>query len=243
LHIAILLETMRREGFELQVSQPHVIIKKIDDVTCEPFEEVTIDVLQEHCGTVIEKMAKRKGQMKEMRPEQNHTRLVYDIPTRGLLGYRNEFVVDTRGEGILCSEGIGFKPHAGEMEKHDTGSMISGETGKVLSYSLSNLQERGTLFVGPNVEVYEGQVIGAAAKGYDMVVNPIKGKKLTNMRASGADIAIQLIPHMDLTLERGLEVIADDEYLEITPQSIRLRKQILTEQDRIRLGRKARKEE
>jgi len=243
LHIAILLETMRREGFELQVSQPQVIIKKIEGVACAPFEEVTIDVPQEYCGTVIEKMAKRKGSMKEMRPEQNHTRLIYEIPTRGLLGYRNEFVVDTRGEGILCSEGIGFKPHMGDIEKYDTGSMISGETGKVLSYSLSNLQERGTLFVGPNVDVYEGQVIGAAAKGYDMVVNPIKGKKLTNMRASGADIAIQLTPPLDLTLERGLEMIADDEYLEITPQSIRLRKQFLTEADRIRLGRKTRKED
>lgn len=238
LHIAILLETMRREGFELQVSQPQVIIKKIDGVACEPFEEVTIDVLQEYCGTVIEKMAKRKGQMREMRQEQNHTRLIYEIPTRGLLGYRNEFIIDTRGEGILCGEGIGFKPDVGEIEKHDTGSMISGETGKVLGYSLSNLQERGVLFVGPNVEVYEGQVIGSAAKGYDMVVNPIKGKKLTNMRASSADIAIQLTPPMELTLERGLEVIAEDEYLEITPQSIRLRKQFLTEQDRIRLGRK-----
>lgn len=243
LHIAILLEIMRREGFELQVSQPQVIIKKIDGVRCEPFEEVTIDVPQEYCGSVIEKMAKRKGQMREMRPEQNHTRLIYEIPTRGLLGYRNEFVIDTRGEGILCSEGAGFKPDVGEIEKHDTGSMISGETGKVLGYSLASLQERGILFVGPNVEVYAGQVIGSAAKGYDMVVNPIKGKKLTNMRASGADIAIQLTPPMELTLERGLEVIAEDEYLEITPQSIRLRKQFLTEQDRIRLGRKKAKEE
>ncbi|MFZ2189518.1 MAG: translational GTPase TypA, partial [Candidatus Magasanikiibacteriota bacterium] len=186
LHIAVLLENMRREGFEIQVSQPQVIIKDVDSVKCEPFEEVTIDIPQESAGVVIEKMSKRKGQMIAMKPEQNHTRLIYQIPTRGLLGYRNEFIVDTRGEGILCSEMIGFKPYVGDIEKRDVGSMISGETGKVLSYSLANLQDRGTLFVGPNIEVYEGQVIGNTAKGQDMTVNPIKGKHLTNMRASTA---------------------------------------------------------
>lgn len=238
LHIAILLENMRREGFELQVSQPQVIIKEIDEVKSEPFEEITIDIPQEAAGIVIEKVSKRKGQMISMQPEQNHTRLIYQIPTRGLLGYRNEFIVDTRGEGILCSEMIGFQPHVGEIERHDVGSMISGETGKVLAYSLANLQDRGTLFVPPNVEVYEGQVIGNTAKGMDMTVNPIKGKHLTNMRASSADIAIQLTPPMELTLERGLEIIAEDEYLEITPKSIRLRKQLLTDTDRVKAGRK-----
>ncbi|TAN32974.1 translational GTPase TypA [Patescibacteria group bacterium] len=238
LHIAILLENMRRDGFEVQVSQPQVIIKEVDGVKREPFEEVTIDVPPEFCGTVIEKMAKRKGQMLEMRPEQNHTRMVYEIPTRGLLGYRGEFIVDTRGEGILCGEVIGFKPYVGDIEKKETGSMISGETGKTLAYSLSNLQERGALFVGPNVEVYEGQVIGATAKGLDMVVNPIKGKNLTNMRSSNADIAIQLTPPLELNLERGLEMMAEDEYLEVTPKSIRLRKQILTETGRVRAVRK-----
>ncbi|MFA7654162.1 MAG: translational GTPase TypA [Candidatus Magasanikbacteria bacterium] len=237
LHIAILLENMRRESFELQVSQPQVIIKEIDGVKCEPFEEVTIDVPQEAVSIVIEKMAKRKGKMTDMHPEQNHTRLIYQIPTRGLLGYRGEFVVDTRGEGILCSEVIGFKPHVGEIEKRDTGSMISGETGKTLSYSLANLQERGTLFIGPNVNVYSGQVVGNTSKGEDMTVNPIKGKKLTNMRSSNADMAIQLTPPLELTLERGLEVMAEDEYLEITPLSVRLRKQALTENDRIRSKR------
>ena len=238
LHIAILLENMRREGFELQVSQPQVIIKEIDGVKSEPFEEITIDIPQEAAGIVIEKISKRKGQMISMQPEQNHTRLIYQIPTRGLLGYRNEFIVDTRGEGILCSEMIGFQPHVGEIERHDVGSMISGETGKVLAYSLANLQDRGTLFVPPNVDVYEGQVIGNTAKGMDMTVNPIKGKHLTNMRASSADIAIQLTPPMELTLERGLEIIAEDEYLEITPKSIRLRKQLLTDTDRVKAGRK-----
>ncbi|MFA6426861.1 MAG: translational GTPase TypA [Candidatus Magasanikbacteria bacterium] len=238
LHVAILLENMRREGFELQVSQPQVIIKEIDGVTCEPFEEVTIDIPQECCGTVIEKMSKRKGVMKEMRPEQNHTRLIYEIPTRGLLGYRSEFIVDTRGEGILCSEVLGFKPHAGEIDKRDVGSMISGETGKVLAYSLANLQDRGTLFVAPNVDVYDGQVIGNTSKGQDMTVNPIKGKHLTNMRSSNADMAIQLVPPMELTLERGLEVMAEDEFLEVTPKSIRLRKQILKDVERVKAARK-----
>jgi len=238
LHVAILLENMRREGFEVQVSQPQVIIKQIDGVKCEPFEEVTIDVPPECVGTVIEKMSKRKGQMKSMNPEQNHTRLIYEIPTRGLLGYRSEFIVDTRGEGILCSEMVGFKPYVGEISKRDVGSMVSGETGKVLAYSLSNLQERGVLFVGANTDVYEGEVIGNTAKGQDMTVNPIKGKHLTNMRSSNSDMAIQFTPPMELTLERGLEIMAEDEYLEITPKSIRLRKQFLTENDRLRFARK-----
>jgi GTP-binding protein len=241
LHIAVLLETMRREGFEVQVSQPQVIIKIVNGEKHEPFEEVTIDIPQECAGVVIEKMSKRKGQMIMMKPEQNHTRLVYQIPTRGLLGYRSEFIVDTRGEGILCSEMIGFKPYVGDIEKRDVGSMVSGETGKVLAYSLANLQDRGTLFVGPNTEVYEGEVIGNTAKGMDMTVNPIKGKHLTNMRSSTSDIAIQLTPPFELTLERGLETMAEDEYLEITPKSIRLRKMFLTETDRVRAERKLNK--
>ena len=238
LHIAILLENMRRENYELQVSQPQVIIKKENGVKFEPFEEVTLDVPTAGAGPVIEKISKRKGVMVSMGPEQNHTRLIYHIPTRGLLGYRSEFVVDTRGEGILCSEVIGFKPYVGEIDKHDVGSMISGETGKVMAYALSNLQDRGVLYVKPNVEVYEGQVIGNTAKGLDMTVNPIKGKQLTNMRSSGADIAIQLTPPLELALERGLEIMAEDEYLEITPKSIRLRKQILTDTNRVQAARK-----
>ncbi|MFA5134534.1 MAG: translational GTPase TypA [Patescibacteria group bacterium] len=237
LHIAILLENMRRDGFELQVSQPHAIIKEINGVKHEPFEEVTIDIKEAYTGTTIEKMARRKGRLMEMRPEQAHSRLVYEIPTRGLLGYRSEFIVDTRGEGILCSRFIGFRPYAGDIDQRTEGSMVSGETGKVLSYSLANLQTRGTLYVEPNVEVYEGQVIGSTAKGKDMTVNPIKGKHLTNMRASNADLAIQLTPAMPVTLERGLELVAEDEYLEITPRSVRLRKQFLTQIDRVRARR------
>ncbi|MCX6782342.1 MAG: translational GTPase TypA [Candidatus Magasanikbacteria bacterium] len=238
LHIAILLENMRREGFELQVSQPQVIIKDIDGIKNEPFEEATVDVPAEYVSIVIEKMSKRKGRMAAMHPEQNHTRLIYEIPTRGLLGYRNEFIVDTRGEGILCSEVIGYRPYAGDIEKRSTGSMISGETGRALAYSLANLQDRGSLYVPANTDIYEGQVIGNTSKGIDMTVNPIKGKKLTNMRSSNADIAIQLTSVQEMSLERGLEVIAEDEYLEITPQSIRLRKQNLTENDRIRATRR-----
>lgn len=239
LHIAILLENMRREGFEVQVSQPQVIIKEIDGVKNEPYELVTIDIPTECNGTIIEKMAKRKGQMTSMDTDGKNTRLTFKIPTRGLLGYKNEFIVDTRGEGILCSEVLGFEPFAGVVEKRDEGSMISGETGKVLGYSLANLQTRGTMYVGPNVEVYAGQVIGNAAKGMDMTVNPIKGKQLTNMRASGTDDALNLIPPMEITLERGLEIMSDDEYLEVTPKSVRLRKQYLTESERVRAGRKS----
>lgn len=238
LHVAILLENMRREGFEIQVSQPQVIIKDIDGVKSEPYEEATVDVPEAFAGTVIEKLGKRKGRMVDMRQADGQTRMIFEIPTRGLLGYRGQFVMDTRGEGILCSRVLEFRPYAGEIEKRDVGSMISMETGKALGYSLFNLQDRGVLYIGANVEVYEGMVIGNVSKGQDMVVNPIKGKQLTNMRASGTDDAMLLIPPLDLTLERGLEIMAEDEYLEITPQSVRLRKQYLKENERVRAGRK-----
>lgn len=239
LHISILLENMRREGYELQISQPQVIYKEIDNNKHEPFEEVTIDVPTDYSGAVIEKLSKRKGSIVDMKQEGGQTRIMFEIPTRGLLGYRGEFTVDTRGEGILCSRFIGFRPYAGEVEKRDVGSMISMATGKTAAYALDNLQNRGILYVGGGVDVYEGQVIGNVSKGEDMTVNPIKGKNLTNMRSSGADEALKLTPPWELNLERGLEVMAEDEYLEITPKSIRLRKQILTEVDRIRASRKA----
>jgi GTP-binding protein len=234
LHIAVLLEQMRREGFEIQVSQPQVIIKEIDGKKHEPFEEVTIDVPEEFSGTVIEKMGKRKGIMTNMTSKDGQARLLFEIPSRGLLGYRGQFVMDTRGEGIMSSQTIGFRPHVGLIEKRAVGSMISMVKGKVLGYSLANLQDRGVLYVNPNVEVYEGMVIGNVAKGEDMAVNPIKGKQLTNMRASGSDDALNLTPPMVITLERGLETMAEDEYLEITPENIRIRKQLLTENDRKR---------
>ncbi len=239
LHIAILIENMRREGFELQVSQPQVIIKAdAAGGKLEPFEEVTIDVPTEYSGVVIEKMSRRKGTMTQLKQEGGLTRMMFEIPTRGLLGYRGEFTIDTRGEGILCARVIGFKPHAGNIEKRDSGSMISMATGKAAAYALDNLQTRGVLYIGGNTEVYDGMVIGNVAKGNDLTVNPIKGKNLTNMRSSGADEAIRLTPPWELTLERGLEIMAEDEYLEITPKSIRLRKQLLTEVERIRAERK-----
>lgn len=239
LHIAILLEQMAREGFELQVSQPQVIIKEIDGEKHEPYEEATIDVPDAFSGTVIEKLGKRKGIMTNMSSKAGHTRMTFEIPSRGLLGYRSQFIMDTRGEGIMAAQGIGFRPWAGEIEKRSVGSMISMVTGKALGYSLANLQMRGVLYIHPNTEVYEGMVIGDVARGEDMTVNPIKGKQLTNMRASGTDDAIQLTPPLDVTLERGLELITEDEYLEITPKNVRIRKQFLTENDRKRFGRKA----
>lgn len=238
LHIAILIENMRREGFELQVSQPQVIIKEIDGVKHEPFEEATIDVPTDYSGVVIEKLSKRKGTIVHMDQTGGQTRMIFEIPTRGLLGYRGEFVVDTRGEGILCTRVIGFKPHAGAVEKRDIGSMISCELGKAAAYALDNLQNRGVLYIDAAEDIYEGQVIGNVAKGNDMTVNAVKGKNLTNMRSSGADEAIKLTPPWKITLERGLEVMAEDEYLEVTPKSIRLRKQLLTEVDRVRAARK-----
>jgi GTP-binding protein len=238
LHISILLENMRREGFEVQVSQPQVIIKSENGKKTEPFEEATIDVPFESSGIVIEKLGRRKGIMVDMKKNGNQTRMIFEIPTRGLLGYRSEFIVDTRGEGILCSRFIGYRPYAGEIKKRDVGSMISMASGKALGFSLFNLQERGILYIEPGTEVYEGMVVGNTSKGEEMAVNPIKGKQLTNMRASGTDDAIQLIPPQKLSIEKGLEVMAEDEYLEITPESVRLRKQYLTEVERKRSLRK-----
>ncbi len=237
LHIAILLENMRREGYELQVSQPQVIIKVENGEKFEPFEELTIDVPEEVSGVVIEKITKRRGLMKEMKQKDGITRLVFDIPTRGLLGYRGQFMVDTRGEGILSSRVIGFQPYVGEIKKRETGSMTSMVGGKVPPFALGNLQERGTIYIEPGTEVYEGQVIGNTVKGEEMTVNPTKGKQLTNMRASGTDETIYLKPAYVLTIERGLEVMSDDEYLEITPKSVRLRKKYLTENDRVKAVR------
>jgi GTP-binding protein len=238
MHIAILLENMRREGYELQISQPHVIIKTENGQKLEPYEEVIISVPESMAGGVIEKLSKRKGVIMEMKPEHNYSKIVFEIPTRGILGYKNDFVVDTRGEGILCSRMIGFKPYAGVIEKHDVGSMVSMASGKALGFSLFNLEARGSLYIPANTEVYEGMVIGNVAKGNDLMVNPIKGKQLTNMRASGTDEAIRLTPPLELTLERGMSVMKDDEYLEVTPKSIRLRKKYLTENERTKESRK-----
>ncbi len=237
LHIAILLENMRREGFEMQVSQPEVIIKEENGNKTEPYEELVIDVPNESSGSVIEKIGKRRGLMKDMTEKHGITRVIFEIPTRGLLGYRGEFIIDTKGEGIMSSRVIGFQEYAGEIKKREYGSMVSMAPGKAVSFSLANLQDRGLLYVEHGAEVYEGMVIGNVLKGDDMSVNPTKGKQLTNMRASGTDEAIYLKPAFILSIERGLEVMNGDEYLEITPKSVRLRKKYLTELDRVKAGR------
>ncbi|MBP6931699.1 MAG: translational GTPase TypA, partial [Candidatus Pacebacteria bacterium] len=234
LHIAVLLENMRREGFELQVSQPHVIIKEENGMKVEPYEEVTIDVRNEFSGSVIEKLTARRGLITHMHEKEGITRMLIEIPTRGILGYRGQFVVDTKGEGILASRFIGFKDYAGEIKKRDVGSMTSMVAGKVVAFSLWTLQERGILYVEHGDEVYEGMVVGNVTKGDEMAVNPTKGKQLTNMRASGTDEAVNVKPPYKLSIERGLETMSDDEYLEITPKNVRLRKKFLTEQDRMR---------
>jgi GTP-binding protein len=238
LHIAILLENMRREGYEVQVSQPQVIVKDVDGVKSEPFEEITIDVPSEFQGVVIEKLGKRAAVMTNMSQHHNTVRMIFEGPTRGLLGYRGQFVVDTKGLGIMAGRVIGFRPHAGPIEKRAAGSMVSMANGKALGYSLANLQTRGELYIGPNIEVYEGMVIGNTSKGDEMPVNPTKGKQLTNMRASGSDDALNLVPPHPVGIENGLEIMTDDEYLEITPKSVRLRKQYLTEAERSKYKRK-----
>ncbi|MEK7586173.1 MAG: translational GTPase TypA [Patescibacteria group bacterium] len=242
LHIAVLLENMRREGYELQVSQPHVIIKEENGKKLEPYEEVTIDVRQEFSGSVIEKLTARRGMITSMHEKEGIVRLLIEIPTRGLLGYRGQFVVDTKGEGILASRFIGFKDYAGEIKKRDVGSMTSMVGGKAVAFSLWNLQDRGVLYIEHGTEVYEGMVVGNVTKGDEMVVNPIKGKQLSNMRASGTDEAVTVKPPYKLSIERGLEVMADDEYLEITPNNVRLRKKLLTEQSRSKYKTASKKE-
>ncbi|MDO8517829.1 MAG: translational GTPase TypA [bacterium] len=237
LHIAILLEQMRREGYELQVSQPQVIFREVNGKKLEPFEEVVVDTPSAYQGAIIERLGNRKFVINNITTHNNSVRLVLQGPTRGLLGYRNQFVLDTKGDGILSSRFVEFRPYAGEITKRAVGSMVSMVSGKTLGFSLWNLQDRGVLYIKPATEVYEGMVIGNTSKGEEMSVNPTKGKQLTNMRASGSDEAINLVPPYELSIERGLEVMVEDEYLEITPQSVRLRKQGLSELERTRAKR------
>ena len=234
LHVAILLENMRREGYELQVSQPQVIIREEGGKKLEPFEEAVVDVPNEFQGAVIEKLSLRKFLMKDMRMEGETVRMIFEGPTRGLLGYRSQFIIDTKGDGILASRFVEFREYAGEIKKRAVGSMISMATGKALGYALWSLQERGMLYIGPGTEIYEGMVIGNTSKSEQLRVNPTKGKQLTNMRSKSSDDAIDLAPHFEITIERGLEVMAEDEYLEITPKGTRLRKEYLTEADKSR---------
>lgn len=238
MHISVLLENMRREGYEMQVSVPEVIIKTDEAGNkTEPFEEVVIDVPTEFSGTVIEKLGMRKAIMKDMKEKDGQTRMIFEMPTRGLLGFRGVFTIDTKGNGILSARMIEFRPHAGEITKHQVGSMVSNEAGKTSSFSLWNLQDRGIIYVGPGVEIYIGMVIGNVSKGNDLTVNPTKGKAITNVRSSGNDDAIVLVPAWTLTIERSLEIMNEDEYLEVTPLSVRLRKIFLTESDKARWER------
>lgn len=234
MHIAVLLETMRREGFELQISQPEVIMQEIDGKKCEPIENVVINVPDDMSGSVINALGKRKGIMKNMQSENGNTMLEFEVPTRGLLGFRSTFILLTRGEATMYHSFDRFEPHVGAIEKRSVGSMIVGEPGKAMAYSLWKLQERGPLFIPAGTELYEGMIIGEHNQGTDLVVNATKNKKLTNVRASGSDEALNLTPIVPMTLERAIEYIKDDEYVEITPQSIRLRKRYLTENERKR---------
>lgn len=226
LHIAILLENMRRAGYEIQVSQPQVIIREQDGVKLEPFEEAIVDVPKKYQGIVIENLGIRGFVLKNLAAHAGErVRLFFEGPTRGLLGYRTQFIIDTKGEGILASRVLEFRPYAGEIKQRAVGSMISMANGAASGFSLWGLQERGVLYLGPGTEVYKGMVIGNTAKGEEMTVNPTKGKQLTNFRSARADDAIDLVPPFELTIERGLEIMAEDEFLEITPESVRLRKQ------------------
>jgi len=237
LHLSILLEEMRREGYEIAVGQPKVIMKTIHNEKMEPVEQAYISVPEEFAGVVIEKLGKRKGEMLDMSVKKGMTSMVYMIPTRGLLGYRAEFIMDTKGEGILHHAFAKYERYKGDISKRQNGVLVSGERGNTASYALANLQERSRLFVSPGVPVYEGMIVGENARSDDLTVNPCKEKKQTNIRAASADIAIKLTPPIVLTLEQALEFIADDELVEITPKNIRLRKKYLTKLDRSRSKR------
>ena len=228
MHLSILIENMRREGFELSVSTPRVLFKEIDGKKCEPIERVVIDVPEESLGSVMEKMGQRKGELVQMAPQGSRMRVEFLIPSRGLFGYRNEFLTDTKGEGIMNTIFDSYQPFKGEIPTRATGSLVSYETGTAVTYGLYNAQERGTLFIGAQTPVYEGMVVGCSPKQEDLVVNVCKKKQLTNTRASGSDDALRLTPPRVMSLEESLEFLAEDELLEVTPESLRIRKRILS---------------
>ncbi|MCM1522985.1 MAG: translational GTPase TypA [Ruminococcus sp.] len=227
MHLSILIENMRREGYELGVSTPRVLMKEIDGVMCEPMERLVIDVPDDCTGAVMEKMGTRKGELQSMHPQGSRMRMEFIIPARGLFGYKSEFLTDTKGEGVMSSVFDSYQPYKGDIPRRNTGSLISFETGEAVTYGLYNAQERGSLFIGAGTPVYEGMVVGASPKQDDLVVNVCKKKHLTNTRASGSDDALRLVPPRKMSLEDSLEFIADDELLEITPVSVRIRKRIL----------------
>lgn len=232
MHLSILIENMRREGYELSVSTPRVLYKEIDGVMCEPMEKLVIDVPENAVGSVMEKMGTRKGELTTMNPVGDRMRIEFRVPSRGLFGYRSEFLTDTKGEGILNSIFAGYEPYKGDIPRRNTGSLVAFETGEAVTYGLYNAQERGTLFITAGTPVYEGMIVGASPKVEDLVVNVCKKKHLTNTRASGSDDALRLIPPRNLSLEDSLEFIADDELLEVTPKNIRIRKRTLSNTQR-----------
>ena len=232
--LSILIETMRREGYEFQVSPPRVLYQTIDGKKCEPIERLVVDVPSESVGAVIEKLGARKGDLLEMTPVGSRMKLEFLIPARGLFGYRNEFLTDTRGEGIMASVFDSYAPYKGDLSRRNTGSLVSFETGESVSYGLFNAQERGALFIGPGVKVYEGMIVGVSPKQEDITVNVCKKKQMTNMRAAGSDDALRLVPPRRLSLEQCLEFLADDELLEVTPENLRIRKTILNHEKRMK---------
>lgn len=238
MHISILIETMRREGYEFSVSTPKVLMKEIDGTLCEPIERLTIDVPEESMGSVMEKMGSRKAEMIQMTPQGSRMRLEYLIPARGLLGYRSEFLTDTRGEGIMNAVFDSYQPFKGEISRRHTGSLVSFETGEAVGYGIFKVQDRGTMFITPGTAVYEGMVVGYSPKSEDINVNVCKKKQLTNTRASGSDEALRLTPPQQMSLEACLEFLADDELLEVTPESLRIRKRILNNQLRAKANAK-----
>ena len=237
LHLSVLIETMRREGYELQVGQPQVITKEIDGKKCEPVEELTVDCPEEHSGTVIDMTTRRKGTLRDMSSDGERVRLLFDIPSRGIIGLRSNMLTATAGEAIMTHRFKDFEPWAGDIEMRTNGSIISGETGTAYAYSIDKLQDRGRFFISPMDQVYEGQVIGEHTRQNDITVNVTKSKQLTNMRASGSDDKAVIVPPKVFTLEEALEYIKEDEYVEVTPHAIRLRKILLHETDRKRAAK------
>ena len=238
LHLSVLIETMRREGFELLVSRPKVIFKEIDGVKCEPIERLVVNVPDDCVGNVIEKLGRRKAEMINMEPaEAGHTKIEFKIPARGIIGYRTEFLTDTKGEGTMNHIFDSYEEYKGDIQARVRGTIVAFENGKSITYGLYNAQDKGELFIGPGVEVYEGMIVGLNSRGEDLAINVCKEKHLTNTRASGSDEALRLVPPIQMSLEKAIEFIQDDELVEVTPESIRLRKKILNNKDRERAAR------
>jgi GTP-binding protein len=240
MHLSILIETMRREGYEFMVGAPKVLYREIDGVTCEPIERFVCDVPSDYMGSVMEKLGSRKGELVQMAPSGDRMRIEYLVPSRGLFGYKNEFLTDTRGEGIMSTVFDSYAPFKGEITSRSTGSLVAFETGEAVTYGLYNAQERGIMFITPGTPVYEGMIVGVSPKNEDINVNVCKRKHATNMRASGSDEALRLVPPKVMSLDACIEFISDDELIEVTPENLRLRKVILsnTQRAKVKFGNK-----